>query len=63
MSPRSWTIRINDMIRAIDDAQNVVQGKNVSDFQKDRTLVLATLACVQIIGEASKHIPEDIKSK
>lgn len=63
MSPRSWTIRVNDMLRAIDDSRSVVQGKNFLDFQKDRTLVLATLACVQIIGEASNHIPDDIKNR
>lgn len=63
MSPRSWTIRIEDMLSAINDAAQVVAGKNFSDFQRDRTLVLATLACVQIIGEASNHIPEDIKAK
>lgn len=63
MSPRSWTIRIEDMLSAINDAALVVTGKNFSDFQQDRTLILATLACVQIIGEASNHIPEDIKAK
>lgn len=51
------------MLRAISDASNVVSNKNFSDFQNDRALVLATLACVQIIGEASKHVPEDIKEK
>lgn len=63
MSPRSWTIRISDMIRAIDDAQSAIQGKTFLDFKTNRTLVLATLACIQIIGEASNHIHDDIKNK
>lgn len=63
MSPRSWLIRVNDMIKAIDDSVNIISGKTYSDFQKDRTLVLASLACVQIIGEASNHIPDEVKSK
>lgn len=63
MSPRSWIIRINDMLRAIEDASQVISGKQFSDFKNDRTLVLASLACVQIIGEASNHIPEHIKEK
>jgi uncharacterized protein with HEPN domain len=49
------------MLRAIADAENIVAGKNFSSFQNDRTAVLATLACVQILGEASNHIPEDVK--
>ena len=48
MLPRSWTLRIDDMLSAINDAEKVVEGKNFSDFQRERTLVLATLACVQI---------------
>lgn len=51
------------MLRAIDDASNALLGKTFMEFQKDRTLVLATLACVQIIGEASNHIPEEVKAK
>lgn len=51
------------MLRAIEDASHAISGKSFSDFKKDRTLVLASLACVQIIGEASNHIPENIKEK
>lgn len=51
------------MLSAINDAEKVVEGKNFSDFQRERTLVLATLACVQIIGEAGNHVPEEIKVK
>ena len=63
MSPRSWLIRIEDMIRAIDDSSRVISDKDFSSFQNDRTAVLATLACVQILGEASNHISEDVKAK
>ena len=63
MSPRSWMIRVNDMIKAIDDSSKVISGKSYLDFKADRTLILASLACVQIVGEACKHVPDDIKSK
>ncbi len=63
MSPRSWIIRVNDMIKAIDDSAQIISGKTFSNFKADRTLVLASLACVQIVGEACKHVPDEVKSK
>lgn len=63
MSPRSWIIRINDMIKAIDEASAIVKHSNVELFKNDRAAVLASLACIQILGEASNHIPIEVKRK
>ena len=63
MSPRSWTIRINDMIRSIDEANSILKHNNADEFKKDRAAVLAAVACVFILGEASNHIPESVKQK
>lgn len=63
MSPRSWKIRIHDMLKAIEEASAIAIHKSTSEFKNDRAAVLATLACIQILGEASKHIPNEIKEK
>ncbi len=63
MSPRSWVVRVQDMIKAIDEASAVLHHKSLEDFKIDRTAVLATVACIQILGEASKHVPDEVKKK
>lgn len=63
MSPRSWRIRIQDMIQAIDEATAIVNHSNSEEFRKDRKAVLASVACIQILGEASNNVPDAIKKK
>ncbi len=63
MSPRSWRIRLQDMIKAIDEAAAIVSHPDFESFRKDRAAVLASLTCVHILGEASNHIPQEIKQK
>lgn len=63
MSPRSWKIRIHDMLKAIEEATAIATHKDATEFKNDRAAVLAVLACIQILGEASNHIPESIKEK
>lgn len=63
MSPRSWKIRIQDMIKAIDETAIIVKHLKIEDFKKDRTSVLASIACIQILGEASKNVPNEVKNK
>lgn len=63
MSPRSWIIRVRDMLKAIDEVSAVLSGLTFDEFKKNRTAVLASVACIQILGEASKYVPEEIKQK
>lgn len=63
MSPRSWVIRIQDMLKAIDEAAAVLNDLNFEDFRKNRTAILASVACIQILGEASKHVPDEVRRK
>lgn len=51
------------MIRSIDEADSILKHSSVDDFKKDRAAVLAAVACVFILGEASNHIPESVKQK
>jgi len=51
------------MIKAIDEATAVLKDTSVEEFKNDRTSVLASVACIQILGEASNHLPAEIKDK
>lgn len=63
MSPRSWRIRLQDMLKAIDEVAALVSHPDFESFRKDRAAILASLTCIHILGEASNHIPKEIKQK
>lgn len=63
MSPRSWRIRIQDMLQAIEELSMVITHKDQYEFESDRKAVLASVACIQIMGEACNHVPDEIKIK
>ncbi len=63
MSPRSWRIRLQDMLKAIDEVAALVSHPDFESFRKDRAAILASLTCIHILGEASNHIPIEIKQK
>jgi len=63
VSPRSWRIRLQDMLKAIDEVTAIVRHPNIESFRTDRAAILASLTCIHILGEASNHIPKEIKQK
>jgi uncharacterized protein with HEPN domain len=63
VSPRSWRIRLQDMLKAIDEVAALVSHPDFESFRKDRAAILASLTCIHILSEASNHIPQEIKQK
>lgn len=63
MSPRSWILRAQDVIKAIDSALQIVSSQSELEFCEDEKSVLAVMACLNIIGEAVNHIPNEVKLK
>lgn len=63
MSPRSWEVRVLDMLQAVDEIAEIITGLDAEHFKKDRKAILATVTCIQIMGEAANHIPADIREK
>lgn len=43
--------------------QNTLQGSTFEDFVKNETLKRAVVRSLEIIGEASKNLPEDFRNK
>ena len=52
---------IEDIIQAMDDALKFVKGMKYDDFAKDRKSIYAVIRAIEIIGEAAKKIPDEIK--
>ena len=54
--------RLEDILDAIKDIENLVSGKFFDDYRRDTMLRLAVERCVEIISEATRHVPSDMKA-
>lgn len=63
MVKRSARIRLSDMLEAIDGAAEIVEHLAYSDYQRQFATRKAIERCVEIISEASRHIPAQMKSE
>jgi len=63
MSKREWRLFLEDMLESIGLLNNYVEGMEFSGFKKDRKTVDAVVRNLEIIGEASRFIPEPVKQK
>ena len=52
---------IEDIIKAMDDAIKFVEDMSYDEFEKDMKTVYATIRALEIIGEAIKSIPKDVR--
>ena len=60
MPPRSWSIRIDDMVAAIEAILEYTAGMDRAGFAADRRTVDAVVRNLIVIGEAAGHVPDDV---
>lgn len=53
---------IDDIIKAMDDALSFVKDTDYNSFLRDRKTAYAAIRALEIIGEATKNIPIEIKN-
>ncbi|AFZ28684.1 protein of unknown function DUF86 [Gloeocapsa sp. PCC 7428] len=63
VSSRNWQLRVQDILTAIVEIQQRTIHITFEDFEQDKTLVKAVLYDFIIIGEATRNIPTEIKSR
>ena len=61
MTSRSALLRVYDMLEAIDGINDALNGVSFDEFAKSWILRSAIERGVEIISEASRHIPNDLK--
>jgi len=54
---------LDDVIEYCNKAQEFTEGLTFEDFNADDKTFLATTRALEIVGEALKHIPDDIRSR
>ena len=53
---------LHEIITAIEGIQGAVAGKTFADFQKDWLLRHGAQRAIEIISEASRHVPDPLKA-
>lgn len=63
MSPRDYTDYVQDILAALDDVSEFTTGMTLEGFENDRKTVNAVIRSMEVIGEAAKNIPDDIRNR
>jgi uncharacterized protein with HEPN domain len=54
---------LDDIVTAIADAEEFTSGMSYEMFAADKKTVNAVIRCLEILGEAAKHIPTSFRKK
>ena len=63
MSKREWKILFEDILECIVKIENYTKGFEFESFATTPMVIDAVVRNIEIIGEASKNIPDEIKQK
>jgi uncharacterized protein with HEPN domain len=63
MTPKDYRDYIQDMLDAISDVYDFIGTMSFEEFLKDKKTVNAVLKSIEILGEASKRIPQNLRDK
>ena len=60
-SDREYADYLEDILDAISKIANFIEGMTFDQFAKDDKTAYAVIRALEIIGEATKHIPEHVR--
>lgn len=63
MSKRNWKLYIEDILECIEKIERYIGDFQFDEFKNDSKTIDAVVRNLEIIGEASRNIPEEIKNK
>ena len=63
MKRNSCKLFVEDMLEATNKIERYTKGMSYSKFESSEVIVDAVIRNIEIIGEAAKNIPEEIKEK
>lgn len=61
--PRNWKMRITDILECIAKIRRFTKGYSFDDFQGDDKTIDSVLRNLEIIGEAARHVPAEIRAR
>jgi len=60
---RDYTLYLTDILKALEAIEGFVEGMKFEDFKKDDKTSSAVIRKFEIIGEATKKIPDNIRQE
>ena len=60
---RNYKLRIQDILDCINIIESYIKGKTEDDFYANYQLQDSVIRRLEIIGEATKNIPEEVRNK
>ena len=60
---RDSTLRLQDILEAITWIESYIEGYDLETFCADRKTIDAVTRCLEVIGEATKHLPDSLTSQ
>jgi uncharacterized protein with HEPN domain len=60
---RKIALYVNDILEAMDNAEAFINDIDYNSFFSDKKTNFAVIRCIEIIGEATKNIPDEIRVK
>ncbi|MCD4815280.1 MAG: DUF86 domain-containing protein [Methanosarcinales archaeon] len=63
MKKRDYGDFVQDILDSINDVENFIDGMEFEDFINDKKTIYSVVRGIEIIGEAAKNIPEQIRTK
>ncbi|WP_319507872.1 DUF86 domain-containing protein [uncultured Methanolobus sp.] len=59
---REYKLFLTDIVEAIDEIEEFTSGMDFTEFLNDRKTQKAVVKNIEIIGEAAKNVPDEIKA-
>jgi uncharacterized protein with HEPN domain len=63
MKTKDYKLFVEDMLEAMDKIERYTKGLSYETFAKNDVLVDEVIGNLEIIGESSENIPEDVREK
>ena len=63
MPPRNWRLRVEDIVTAAESIEDYIRGMSFEAFCQDKKTVDAVVRNLEVIGEAARHVPDEIRNR
>jgi uncharacterized protein with HEPN domain len=60
---RNIALYIKDLVENMKHAETFIENLTYEEFIKDKKTSYAVVRCIEIIGEAAKNIPDDVRDR
>ena len=63
MKKRYYGSYLEDIIEHMNYAEEFIRDMTFDEFKSDKKTVLSVTKCIEVVGEATKHIPDQIRER